>query len=94
MTDDSADWITTIAYHNDVNNGYIRIWFVQAPNEYLFSKYLVTLEMILTGEDTREEHRNKTEELKISKVSTFFSKSKMVLEIINKYKYDCRLLKV
>ncbi|XP_063412824.1 uncharacterized protein LOC134695473 isoform X2 [Mytilus trossulus] len=72
LKDDSADWITTISYHNDVNNRYIRIWFLHALDKYSFSEYMVTLEMIISGEDTSEEHRNKIEELNISKADYTF----------------------
>ncbi|XP_052100070.1 uncharacterized protein LOC127734283 [Mytilus californianus] len=72
LTDAPADWVTTISYHNDVKNRYIRIWFVHAPDEYSFSEYMVTLEMIISGEDTNKEHRDVIEEHRISKADYTF----------------------
>ncbi|XP_076085853.1 uncharacterized protein LOC143056614 isoform X1 [Mytilus galloprovincialis] len=72
LTNASSDWITTISYFNNIDDMYIRIWFVAAPVEYKFSQYIVSLEQIKSGEETDFEDRNVTEESRVSKVDYTF----------------------
>ncbi|CAC5407535.1 unnamed protein product [Mytilus coruscus] len=74
LTDARSDWLTTISYHNDIKNKYIRIWFVAAPVEYRFLEYTVRLEIIRSGEGTSFEDRDVIEKNKISQTNyTFMS---------------------
>lgn len=62
-----ADWLTTIAYYNNIEERYIRVWFIHAPAQYNFLLYSVTLEQIWVKENSSLEERNITETNIISK---------------------------
>lgn len=72
LTEAPRDWITTISYFSNIEDMYIRIWFVAAPVEYKFSQYNVLLEKILSGEETDFEDRITIEDIRISQVDYTF----------------------
>jgi hypothetical protein len=66
---DSADWKTTISYYNNLEDYYIQIWFVPAPEKYNFVEYNVTLDKVLKNEGTEYEERESIYNNRITEVS-------------------------
>ena len=67
----STDWVTTISFFNNLDDKYIHIWFVKAPEEYNFIAYNVSLMKIVSSEDTvhEKEERETVEKTGISEVN-------------------------